>query len=249
MAHCRTSTVSHLLQVSGVLLTVFFYSDVMCELATVGEVPLPQAQSGGGTLPLKRGRDASSSELPTSPSSTTSSSSQDSRRQIAGSKRVHMQSQRTSPPAFSPRASMSTPPSTSSFNLNNVSLPMHSDELGRFPLHPAFNCPTQELPRPNGWNSAGTGVNTAVTMQPSSGNPSSGVESMFVPNFIPTLNSYQPAASPTSPIRYPAASTSPQMNAAADMGATPSESSWAAFPDLLDSETMTMWSTAPSGME
>lgn len=94
--------------------------DVICELASVGDLPLPEPSPGSSN---KRVRD---SDSPTTTASTTSSASSpptlpDGRRVISGSRRV----------AQALTAATATPPS----DPNTFPLPMHSAELARLPLH------------------------------------------------------------------------------------------------------------------
>ncbi|EMD31523.1 hypothetical protein CERSUDRAFT_119740 [Gelatoporia subvermispora B] len=129
--------------------------DILYELASVGDLPLPQPSPPNQN---KRERDADSPISAGSPASPAASSTTASEapRNIAGSRRVskespasnaHLGQTGTTSQTPTPVASQygSTPSFASdmhSGNMQNVhtfSLPTHSDELGRMPLHPSMN--------------------------------------------------------------------------------------------------------------
>ncbi|KIM80404.1 hypothetical protein PILCRDRAFT_789690 [Piloderma croceum F 1598] len=105
--------------------------DVLCELASVGDFPLPQPSPVSNN---KRERDSDSpisagSAPPSSISSESSPGFPDGPRNIAGSRRVTSKESRI-PSAATNLTPMQQPDVSSTF-----SLPMHSDELARLPLH------------------------------------------------------------------------------------------------------------------
>ncbi|THH16874.1 hypothetical protein EW146_g3841 [Bondarzewia mesenterica] len=123
------------------------HRDVLCELASVGDLPLPQPSPPS----FKRERDSdestpngyrdSSSKSSPSAGPPSSSISLDGPRTIAGSRRVSKES--TMPSHISTHPSQRRP-STSISSQSAVShtagypypvLPVHSDELGRMPVH------------------------------------------------------------------------------------------------------------------
>lgn len=113
--------------------------DVLCELASAGDFPLPQPSPAANN---KRERDSDSPISVTSAtaSSTPSPGQTDAPRAIAVSRRITpLESKMPSAtnPTTMPRSEV---PAT-------FSLPMHSDELGRLPLHGqvAFSNNTDEF--------------------------------------------------------------------------------------------------------
>ncbi|ESK85138.1 hypothetical protein Moror_3593 [Moniliophthora roreri MCA 2997] len=106
--------------------------DILYELASVGELPLPKSREGGQN---KRDRD---SDSPRSTSGSVCGSSpglmatEVGERSIAGSKRA-MKSSASTASTASPASTSS--PSAEPPNQQLFSLPMYSDELGRLPLH------------------------------------------------------------------------------------------------------------------
>jgi len=101
--------------------------DVICELASAGDFPLPQPSPPASN---KRERD---SDSPASVGSVTASSTSspelpDGPRTIAGSRRVG--SKESKIPSVTNPATIVQPDAPFTF-----SLPMHSDELARLPLH------------------------------------------------------------------------------------------------------------------
>ncbi|KAH0832830.1 hypothetical protein J3R83DRAFT_11755 [Lanmaoa asiatica] len=106
--------------------------DILYELASVGDLPLPQPSPQGGT---KRERDSDSPTLTSRPTSM----SKESPRTIAGSRRIsrevhsHTHSQSQQPRQQQPQQSQ--PPS--SYNL-----PVYTNDLGRLPLHGQVTFPT-----------------------------------------------------------------------------------------------------------
>ncbi|KAG6370771.1 hypothetical protein JVT61DRAFT_10973 [Boletus reticuloceps] len=99
--------------------------DILYELASVGDLPLPQLSPQGGT---KRERDSDSPVMASRPVLTPKGSP----RTIAGSRRVardtHSQSQQS--------RQQQPPPSQPSQSYN---LPVYSNDLGRLPLHGQVN--------------------------------------------------------------------------------------------------------------
>ena len=106
-----------------------FPRDILYELASVGDLPLPQTSPQGGT---KRVRDSDSPTRVSWPMSTP----EECPRTIAGTRRIaretrsHSQSQQSS--------QQRSPPSQSSQSYN---LPVYSNDLGRLPLHGQANFP------------------------------------------------------------------------------------------------------------
>jgi hypothetical protein len=133
--------------VRGILHAEFFFSpcsDILVELACVGDLPLP-----GSTNTQKRERE---SDAPvgsaTTTTTTTSSPGQDTPRSIAGMRRVaphdtHVASappiQPPPPPPPPPQAQAQAQAQaqqrTQHMDPQTYALPMYSDELGRLPVH------------------------------------------------------------------------------------------------------------------
>ena len=97
--------------------------DILYELASVGDLPLPQPSPQGGT---KRERDSDSPTQVSRPVSTPDESPRTiaGTRQIARERHSHSQSQQSS--------QQRPPPSQPSQSYN---LPVYSNDLGRLPLH------------------------------------------------------------------------------------------------------------------
>ena len=96
-----------------------FHRDVLCELASVGDFPLPQSNLASS---CKRERDADNPSSTGTAPTLTSTSVPEGPRNIAGSRRVASNTNTTST-----TSSLAQPPP--------FSLPMYSDDLGRLPLH------------------------------------------------------------------------------------------------------------------
>ncbi|KAI6154603.1 fungal-specific transcription factor domain-containing protein [Pisolithus tinctorius] len=112
--------------------------DVLCELASAGDLPPPQPSPTGG---VKRERDSDSA----SPCSTHSSAqSHDGPRMIAGSRRVHRTGSPTSRHYAAPVAN----------------LPVYSNDLGRLPVHGHvnFSVPGLQTHAPHGHPDSSAGM-------------------------------------------------------------------------------------------
>ncbi|TFK44159.1 fungal-specific transcription factor domain-containing protein [Crucibulum laeve] len=97
------------------------YWDILIELAFAGDLSIPNSQP---ILPTNKKRQRSDDEPSSSPS-TTSTSVSDEPRSIAGSRRVSVTLSQQSP--------------TVPAEPLNFSLPMYSNELGRLPIYGQFN--------------------------------------------------------------------------------------------------------------
>ena len=152
-----------------------FGRDILCELATVGELPLPQASPMSTN---KRDRDSDTPRSVASSESPQSVIQEDSPRVIAGSRRVNKdpssssQSMRTTQSQHQPNQQQRHPPQlpTSSMTTSKqptqhadrsttsvpptptYALPVYSDELGRLPFHGHVDFSTQAyLDQVNYW--------------------------------------------------------------------------------------------------
>ncbi|KAF9220414.1 hypothetical protein BS17DRAFT_344209 [Gyrodon lividus] len=106
--------------------------DILYELASVGELPLPQPSPTGG---IKRERDSDSP-----PSSTHSvSTPQEGSRPIAGSRRIPRDAQSQSQHTRQHSQSQQHSHVSSTFDL-----PLYSNDLGRLPLHGQVSFPVND---------------------------------------------------------------------------------------------------------
>ncbi|KAI0635504.1 fungal-specific transcription factor domain-containing protein [Trametes polyzona] len=281
--------------------------DILYELASVGDLPLPQASPAPNH---KRERDADSPMSSSGPSAAGAacfSPSMEGPRTIAGGRRVqkdgpslasatfaqplrshsHSQSQSTS---STPGASDSEKaPSSSASTAGNgnasgngggnsafFALPVHTDELGRIPLHPGFSANfSQEWPPQS---AAPPGHMSSMAPPPASGpsaahgrSPGPG-GSQFDPRVLSMFNIPSPggfndmfatpppsaaADPPTYPSPFPPElQTMPSPGPGANAGvATGPGAPAAGAPGLSAQEiafadnTLDMWSTAPTGFE
>ncbi|KAI0950725.1 hypothetical protein AcW1_007961 [Taiwanofungus camphoratus] len=244
--------------------------DILYELASVGDLPLPQ-----NTPPThKRERDADS---PTSTPSTVSATSAVDKalRSIAGSRRVSRETPGAGPSTLTPRAqslplSMPSPDSTMSTSTmvpsssNSFALPIHSDELGRLPLHPGLNVPnlvgptmhdpwlsssalteamvslpsTSQAARP-----ANAALNDTRAMSNSLDVPMGSFLAMHPPGVYDSIFTGMPPSLPAAMSPYQQPDTSGMQSIPNRMETLPPGD--ASYTD----NTLAMWSTAPSGFE
>ncbi|EPQ52470.1 hypothetical protein GLOTRDRAFT_117339 [Gloeophyllum trabeum ATCC 11539] len=126
--------------------------DILCDLASVGDLPLPQPSPAPGG---KRERDSdepighTESRSPSYSGDVEAPGLSDGQRTMAGTRRVSKEQSAVSP-TVPPSASTSTYASPQSQIMSNsvFTLPIHSDELGRLPLHPNFGVPGQAAALP-----------------------------------------------------------------------------------------------------
>lgn len=97
------------------LALTFLRRDILYELASVGDLPLPQSSPA----PNKRERDSDSPASTTNEDASVAMSPPDMPRSLAGSRRI----------------ASKDPVSLSSRGISTMGLPIHSEELGRLPLH------------------------------------------------------------------------------------------------------------------
>ncbi|PCH39377.1 hypothetical protein WOLCODRAFT_29517 [Wolfiporia cocos MD-104 SS10] len=134
--------------------------DILYELASVGDLPLPQ-----NTPPShKRERDSdspisstSTMSNPPTPAAASPAAAESGLRNIAGSKRVSRElassssslRQQNAPQQLAPVGTVGVANNSQS---NAFSLPIHSDELGRLPLHPGYpSTVAPEQPMSQNW--------------------------------------------------------------------------------------------------
>ncbi|EIN10102.1 hypothetical protein PUNSTDRAFT_102126 [Punctularia strigosozonata HHB-11173 SS5] len=221
--------------------------DILRDLASVSELPLPRSSPGPT---FKRERD--SDEPITSDSATIASSASATARQqpeaprnIAGSRRV------------SNHTSAAAQPARSTSHL--YALPVHSEDLGRIPLHPTAATPSDngsssDAPSPlSSWyqNTSGPTYGTAAPASPHASAPHAGPSN--APS-VPLANSMGAmSAFPMDPLIYDQMMSSfadsgpvtgvPPMSTAGYEGYQPPGQS------MPDNDTIAMWSNAPSGFE
>ncbi len=102
------------------------HRDVLHDLASVGDLPLPKRDP---QISQKRPRNSDESETTSvnvPRASTSTLSDLDTSREVAGSRRVQQYQQQAE------------------VNSSTFTLPMHTDELGRLPLHPFFGFASDE---------------------------------------------------------------------------------------------------------
>ncbi|KAJ3733132.1 hypothetical protein DFJ43DRAFT_1069396 [Lentinula guzmanii] len=220
--------------------------DILYELASVGDLPLPNANSPMSAT----GTSESSPAL--SPSNTPLTRDL---RAIAGSRRVEFRPSRGATTAKS--LTRSALPESSHLNdspsgMQLFSLPVYSDELGRLPLHGQVNFLSR--PHPN---------SQSLEWCPPSGSTGSGM--ITNPQYI-QAEYYNPAFSGSgaatnpgaisyleqSPLNGSAGLASSSMASYSQQHASDGMSSsrdGVNMPMSLDSDTFAMWSNAPSGFE
>ncbi|KAG1729861.1 fungal-specific transcription factor domain-containing protein [Suillus paluster] len=213
--------------------------DILYELASVGDLPLPQPSPSGGT---KRERD---SDSPISAPPTTSPPS-DVPRTIAGSRRIGREAA---------AQSRSNP-------LNSFNLPLYSDDLGRLPLHGQVNfantSPSLSSSTNNMWyphvggnpvqpHATQTSMQNVVPPQDYSQTaiPAYSMDDMFYEQMSQYSAQYQPQGTATTSSYDDDAqglqtlmNGTPQQNVLSHPGAS-----------IMDTDTIAMWSNAPTGFE
>lgn len=245
---------------------IFPFRDILYELATVGDLPLPKSTPPASN---KRERDADSpaSATPTS-SNSPSALTPDFPRNIAGSRRVTTSTQGRQYPS---QQQMPQQPLQMKHEQQSIlTLPVYSDELARLPLH-AQNQPPMD---PSQWfnpnltpstPSTSTGLHSQASYpQPDINMPSSfSMDSLLYEQM--GLNYASPFAQTTS--------SASSLSQSAFLSGTPGGSMFTMggeidpqqmsmlpgrFPSanlnanaqaLIDSDTIAMWSNAPTGFE
>lgn len=233
--------------------------DILYDLANMGDLPLPEHD----TKPShKRSRDSEDPVI-TSPSSEGHTPTEGSR-SIAGSKRVENYQHHASP---------------SMMDHTTFSLPIHSDELGRLPLHPFFD-PHSSTSAPmhpsDAWFTDSFGPlpapePSAVQPQPPAplaNEPMDPATFDAIFSMLPPA-SYQQATFPSMPpdmtatSGFPTTGLQPQSlssvlsenignlmaHSSVPAGAIPTTSDPSSSQNTLDSDTLAMWSNVPSGFE
>ncbi|KAK0480213.1 fungal-specific transcription factor domain-containing protein [Armillaria novae-zelandiae] len=226
--------------------------DILYELASVGDLPLPKASP---TPTNKRERDSDSPRSVTPAGGSPSSGVTDvpATRAIVGSRRISNKESvsRKSSKSLSSESSaaQSSPlpaPVTSSSSQQLFSLPMYSDELGRIPLHGQVSFSNQvQAPDSHGWY-AGSSSHGQV---PSDG---SGVQSDFSFMSQPFYEQVPPPGYTSTHYEYGRNSDMHEMMPIADntqIRQPPPQIMDSRPQELLDNDTITMWSNAPSGFE
>lgn len=250
----------------------------MYELASMGDLPLPQASPPAGH---KRERDTDSPEAtsPSTPSSSghTGSPSVEEPRNIAGSRRVS-HSQHHHQHSVQPYSPVTPAPSNGGFTPISLpmtgadfALPVHSDELGRLPLYPTA---TGTLDPAMASGSTGWFSDFGTLPLPAGGPQTAAPPGQLAPPDVPMQVNGQPAEmdsvfssivydqvlsnlsaslapAATAPMQYPAA-VDPQRQP------LPTEN----FEQMMfelggdaatvmypDNGTLSMWSNAPAGFE
>lgn len=224
--------------------------DVLCELASAGDFPLPQPS------PIANNKRERDSDSPISGSSVTASSSSspgvaDGPRAIAGSRRVSKEAK--IPPATNSAMTLHSDMSST------FTLPMHSDELARLPLHGqmAFasnNNPTMDATDHFLYSTLGN-TTAAIPGQPSLTNAVSGPD---------TVNPGSTAAFPMDHLFYEQMGNIMSSSSNEHQGASQGLEQFGGVNQqlhsltsnqqlqsqaLMDCDTIAMWSNAPTGFE
>ncbi|KAJ3558753.1 hypothetical protein NM688_g738 [Phlebia brevispora] len=179
---------------------------------------------------------------------------------VASLKHTHLSGSQP-PPSGEPYPTKDSMPGQlpTNFTLNDVSLPMHSDELGRFPLHPAFHSnPVPEAqPESRGWTplSAGSSSTPSTTSAGTGTFPGGSrmeLDDVFSSVSLPTTSTYQTPENFFGYTPPPGQRSTPDSMAQASNPSHQSNQSnqntWSAFPNMLNDDAMAMWTTAPSSM-
>lgn len=214
--------------------------DILYELASVGDLPLPQPSPSGGT---KRERD---SDSPISAPPTTSPPS-DVPRTIAGSRRIGREA------AAHTRSNF-----VSSFDL-----PLYSDDLGRLPLHGQVNFPNTSpqlgSSTSNMWYSHGSGnsvqphaTQTSIQNVPPPQDYSQtsvpavyNMDDMFYEQMSQYSAQYQSqGTSASSPYDDDTQGLQSLMSGTHQQNVLPHPNA-----NVMDTDTIAMWSNAPTGFE
>ncbi|KAJ3551665.1 hypothetical protein NM688_g4573 [Phlebia brevispora] len=198
--------------------------DLLSELAMAGDFPLPRFDAG----PKQRQQTSNTESLASQNSPMPQSFSQSNAAQTANIQGVFQQ---TEVPNVLPTQGVIPGTSPTTFNSSDTSLPMHSDELGRFLLHPAFYSHSNpgQFSDAGAWTSSTTSSSgTSATQNntdASSGSNAMDLDSIFVSNAVPSSRTYQ------TPQDF--------------LGQT----AWDASGNMLDNNSAEMWNSAPVSME
>ncbi|OSC97677.1 hypothetical protein PYCCODRAFT_1376657 [Trametes coccinea BRFM310] len=250
--------------------------DILYELASVGDLPLPQPSPAPSH---KRDRDSdspmmspaasASADSPRPPGDGPSLASATFAQPIRPQPHSQSQSSASTPPSAAPSDSSDKVPASGSAN-PIFALPVHTDELGRLPLHPAFSMSYQQDWPPSSQqqqqppmstmpgqvstsSSADTArVHTATQLDPR-------VLSMFT---MPGAAAFNEMFSTPPQSATPGTQTFPppfppdmQAMSGAGAGAGAPPDAGGAVPSLTPQElayadnTLDMWSSAPTGFE
>ncbi|KZT00948.1 uncharacterized protein LAESUDRAFT_731789 [Laetiporus sulphureus 93-53] len=237
--------------------------DILYELASVGDLPLP------GTPPShKRERDSDSPKSSTSNASNAPTPSDlptmdTTQRSIAGSRRVSRDTSSMAASIFgrqpiSPQVVTSPEGPINGLdqpNMHSFALPIHSDELGRLPLHPGFSMDGHvHSPMGNAWYTAGPSSAVSPLASTSQAGALNGAEldpaltSLFA---MPNPNMYGSIFS-AMPGQYAAPSPqdfSSQIQGMQDPGGANLPGGVQGAGSSFTDNTLAMWSAAPSGFE
>lgn len=251
-----------------------FYRDILAELASVGDLPLPKAE-----LPPvnnKRERQAEPESVASTSHSSPSSSggiSDDKTRSIAGNRRVSskqfnsanlttMPAATQQPPLAAPQSQHQVQPSTDPAQ-QLFALPMYTDELGRLPLHgqvsfasQAPHAPPIASANPDYWYPPATADQVQQQHQLPNGSANNNTMSQYSMIHDPLYD--QLGASYPSSYTHPASTGHGGYRGGDPRSMTMSDPSRQAFQAtprplteqaIIDNDTMAMWSSAPTGFE
>lgn len=211
------------------------FRDVLCELVAAGDLPLPPRWDDDSST-------SSSSSMPLSQPVTEDGNNPPPNR---------YEPQKTPILSMSPFVQGRTPCTLpAGFEHSDGSLPMHSDELGRYPIYPAFSNPPQSsvdfTSSANSWASMVTDPPNAQAISSTDSNVN--MDSMFNSRLGPNTVSYQTPENffgYTPPPELPP-STGDQSRP--PPGSEP-QATWGTLPAMRDSVTESLWSNAPHSIE
>ncbi|TFK49793.1 hypothetical protein OE88DRAFT_1755750 [Heliocybe sulcata] len=229
--------------------------DILCDLASVGDLPLPQPS------PAPSGKRERDSDEPlglgrVSRTSSDASYEESGQRAFAGTRRVTkeqsvtMTSPVAGPSSAGPSSSAIFPPQNAMGD-SVFTLPIHSDELGRLPLHPNFGAQTV----------APTSTMATIGQQPPSSTGGwyrdEGVLSRpsgsSTPMGPPSTMGAMPSMLQMDPMMFDSAMSSydlyAQGNPPPQYAAPMQYGDMMAPPMFANEDTINMWSNAPTGFE
>ncbi|KZT07889.1 uncharacterized protein LAESUDRAFT_724354 [Laetiporus sulphureus 93-53] len=245
--------------------------EVLRELASFGDLPLPAMPQSH-----KRERDSEgSSNVTDDPMPSNSSATNSTTRNIAGSKRA---SRDVTPVTASTAGRQSMPPQVMTnpdepsngvdqTNMFTFSLPIHSDELGRLPLHPCFSIDTK-VPSsigsswygtaPPGTSNFASPISSVPQARPSmapvgTNGLNGGLDPAIVPMFTASDSDVYDSIFGIMPDSYPAPRAQDfraPLQSAQDPGLSLPDDIQRMGPEsFFMDNSLAMWSAAPSGFE
>ncbi|KAJ3558757.1 hypothetical protein NM688_g737 [Phlebia brevispora] len=226
------------------------YWDVLYDLASVGDLPLPQP----AVVSHKRPRQDSLSQTTNSTPQSVDSPpvAEDGVRPVAGSKRVQAYQQS--------HAAATSSQSSNSVTNDNFFLPVHTADLGRLPLHSVL-APAPDFGGTGWYPSPSSSIPLQAQVPAVTAADNSALDSVFTQAFNPVPHG---GVLTTDVLQHPASATQTQFppmlpdvpqtgipdGSIEDMMASitmdPHSSQ---LPDFPENDTLDMWSNAPTNFE